>query len=293
MSNLDAIRQKLKELGEGKAKGGGFKRWKPKDEHDARCLPLDNNDEDISFQILWHYGVDAGRPMACPTNWGHECPFCDLARGLKAWKDENGRDKPEAKRKLDWEFYKKIEAATKHYIPMVERKSDGTLEGPFVWELTPRTLKDVIKICLDKDYNDEHSGGGGYAILTSLTEALDIHISLKKKGEKGNMTSFDITEVKERKRFSPVFKDTEGGETRARELLTKIPTQDDVAKPVSTVEAERIFARYQGSLSSDTAVSEGSRDIEYSDRGAERPATGGLAVDDVVSKLEKLSALTR
>jgi hypothetical protein len=284
VSNLDAIRQKLKELGEGKAKG--FKRWKPKDEHDIRALPLGNGEE-ISFQIKWHYSVDAGRPMACPGTWGDDCVFCDLARSLKSWKDENGRDKPEHRRKQDWEFFKKVDAGIKHYIPMIERKSDGSVDGPFLWELTPNTFKAVLAICVDDDYNNEHKGGGGYAILTSITEGLDLHVSLKKAGEKGNTKTFDMTEIKERKRFSPVFKDTDGGEARARELLARIPTENDIAKPVSTAEAEKAFAKFKGSVSGDAPASNDAG-TEYGggNGNAEKPATGGLPVDDVVAKLE-------
>lgn len=288
MSNLDAIRQKLKELGEGKGKGG-FKRWKPKDEHNIRILPLGNGEE-ISFQIKWHYGVDAGRPMACPSTWGDECVFCDFARALKSFKDENGRDKPKAKKDADWEFFKKIDAAIKHYIPMVERKTDGGIDGPFLWELTPKTLQAVIKICVDDDYNAEHKGGGGYNILTSVTEGLDLQVSLKKKGEKGNATSYDLTEVKERKRFSPLFKDTDGGAKRADEIVSKIPGESEIAKPVTSAEAEKVFSKYKGALAGDVPASGGDAGVEYGDHGAEVPATGGLAVDDVVSKLERLSS---
>lgn len=285
MSNLEAIRQKLKELSEGKGKGG-FKKWKPKDEHNIRCLPLGNGEE-ISFQVKWHYGVDAGKPMACPGTWGDDCVFCDFARVLKAFKDENGRDKPKAKKESDWEFFKKIDAGTKHYIPMIERKADGAIDGPFLWELTPKTLQAVIKVCVDDDYNAEHKGGGGYAILTSVTEGLDLQVSLKKKGEKGNTTSFDLTEVKERKRFTPLFKD---GETKkVEDVIAKIPTEADITKHVSFAESEKIFARYKGALSGEVAPSTDAG-VEYSDRGAETPASGGLAVDDVVSKLERLSS---
>lgn len=288
MSNLDAIRQRLKELGEGKGKGG-FKRWKPKDEHNIRCLPLGNG-EDLDFQVKWHYGVDAGKPMACPSTWGDDCVFCDFAQALRSFKDENGRDKPKPKKDADWEFYKKIDAGIKHYVPMVERKPDGGIDGPFLWEMTPKTLQAVMKICLDDDYNGEHKDGGGYKILTSLSEGLDLQVSLKKKGEKGNTTSFDLTEVKERKRFTPLFKDDAGGIKRAEEVLAKIPTQSDIVKQVTSHDAEKIFAKYKASMTGDASDPSADSGVEYGDRGAEHPATGGLEVDDVVSKLERLSS---
>ena len=289
MSNLDAIRQKLKELGEGKGKGG-FKRWKPKDEHDIRCLPLGNGEE-LAFSIKWHYGVDAGRQMACPSTWGDDCVFCDFAHALKSFKDEKGRDKPKAKKDADWEFFKKIDAAVKYYVPMIERKADGAFDGPFLWEMTPKTLTAITTVCLDDDYNEEHTGGGGYKILTSMTEGLDLHVSLKKKGEKGNATTYDLTEVKERKRFTPLFNETAGGSKKADEVFAKIPVEADIAKPVTAAEAEKVFAKYKGSLSGeDTTAGSTDAGVEYGDHGAEQPATGGLSVDDVVSKLERLSS---
>lgn len=289
MSNLDAIRQKLKELGEGKGKGG-FKRWKPKDEHNIRCLPLGNGEE-VSFSIKWHYGVDAGRPMACPSTWGYDCPFCDLAQTLKSFKDEHGRDKPKNKKDLDWEFFKRVDAGVKHYIPMIERKADGAVDGPFLWEVTPKTLQAVIKVCVDDDYNAEHKNGGGYGIVTSVVEGLDLQVSLKKKGEKGNTTSYDLTEVMERKRFTPLFKDADGGVKRAADLISKIPTEADIAKPVSTEDAEKVFAKYKGAMGDEASPAVGTDSgVEYGGRSAERPATGGLTVDDVVSKLERLSS---
>lgn len=283
--NLEAIRAKLKGLEEGKPKS---KRWKPTDEHQVRCLPLPG-EEDISFIVKWHYGVNAGRQMACPSTWGDDCPFCDLARKLKSWKDEKGRDKPEHVRKMDWEFFKKIDAAVKHYIPVVLRKKDSEdLEGPFLWELTPKTYQAVLKFCADDDYNDGHPDGGGLRVLTSLFHGLDLTVTLKKKGEKGNQTSFDLTEVIERKKASPIYKGDKDG-TAARALLEKIPSQSEIAKPVSTEEAEKIFAAWRGSMS-ETAETSDDSGVEYSSNSAESPAVGGASVDDVVAKLEKLSA---
>ncbi|HEU5118645.1 MAG TPA: hypothetical protein VFT74_18755, partial [Isosphaeraceae bacterium] len=216
--NLEAIRAKLKGLEEGKPKS---KKWKPTDEHTARALPLPG-EEDISFVIKWHYGVNGGRQMACPGTWGDDCPFCDLARKLKSWKDEKGRDKPEHVRKMDWEFFKKIDAAVKHYIPVVLRKKGSDdLEGPFLWELTPKTYQTVLKICANDDRNDGHPDGGGLRVLTSLEHGVDLVITLKKKGEKGNTTSFDLTEVEPRLKPSPVVK---GDLAAARALCAKIPS---------------------------------------------------------------------
>lgn len=279
--NLEEIKAKLKGLEEGKPKSA---RWKPKDEHTVRALPLEN-DDDLAFVIKWHYGVDGGRQMACPSTWGDECPFCDLAKFLRSWKDENGKDKTEAVRKRDWEWFKKVDAATKHYVPVVVRKKDSTdLEGPYLWEMTPKTYQALLKVCVNDDWNEDHPEGGGLKVLTSLTHGLDLVVTLKKKGEKGNNTSFDLTEVEERKKFSPVIK---GDEAAARALLSKIPGQDNIAKPVTTKEAEKVFAAWKAKMS-DEPTDSGDDGQEISGNSAESPARGGAGVDETVARLEKL-----
>jgi len=287
--NIEQIRAKLKGLEEGKPKS---KRWKPKDEHTVRCLPLPN-DEDIAFVIKWHYGVDAGKQMYCPSTDGNDCAFCDLAKFLKSWKDEKGRDKDEATRKRDWDFFKKIDAAVKHYIPVVVRKKDAAgklldeVEGPYLWELTPKTYQAVLKVCVDDDYNDGHPDGGGYKVLTSLMHGLDLVVSLKKANTPGNATSYDLTSVDERKKFTAVFKGDEGA---AKALLTKIPTASEIGKPVSTEEAEIIFKKWQGSMEETTDVAKDTAGVEYGSNSIETVASGGNDVDVTVAKLEAMLA---
>lgn len=281
--NLDAIRAKLKGLEDGKPKS---KRWKPTDEHTVRVLPLDN-EEDLAFIVKWHYSVNGGRQMACPSTWGDDCEFCDLARSLKSWKDEKGRDKPEHVRKMDWEFFKKIDAAVKHYIPIVLRKKGSDdLEGPFLWELTPKTYQAVLKICANDDRNDGHADGGGLRVLTSFEHGVDLVVTLKKKGEKGNTTTYDLTEVEPRLKPSPVIK---GDLPAAKALIARIPPQSEIAKPVTSAEASKVFAVWKGSMN-DTSESTDSG-VEYSagSNSAEKVASGGAAVDDVVAKLERLA----
>lgn len=280
MASLAELKAKLKGLEEGKPKS---KKWKPKDEHIVRGLPLEG-EEDLAFIVKWHYGVDNGRQMACPTTWGDECPFCDLAAYLKSWKDEKGRDKSESVRKRDWELFKKVDAAVKHYMPIIERDKEDKLLGPFLWEMTPKTYTAVFKICCNDDWNEDHPEGGGLKVLTSLEHALDLKVTLKKKGEKGNTTTFDLTEVEERKKFSAVIKNDLKA---AKELLARIPTMDDIAKPVTTEEAEKVFKSWQGSMD-DTPADTADGGVEHGSNSGETVAKGGANVDETVKKLEAL-----
>lgn len=278
--DLNALKAKLKTLEEGKPKS---KKWKPKDEHIVRCLPLEG-EEDLAFIVKWHYGVDGGRQMACPSTWGDECVFCELAASLKSWKDDKGKDKTEKQRKLDWEWFKKIDAAVKHYVPIVEReKGSDKLSGPFLWEMTPKTYTSLFKIACDDERNSEHTDGGGLRILTSLEHGTDVNVSLKKKGEKGNSTTFDLTEVSPRLKTSPLIK---GDLKAAKELLARIPTMDDIAKPVSTEEAEKVFAVWKGTMGDEPVDTDGG--VEHGN--GESVKKGGAGVDDTVARLEKMLA---
>lgn len=276
--DLNALKAKLRTLEEGKPK---TKKWKPKDEHTVRCLPIPGED-DLAFIIKWHYGVDRDKQMACPSTWGDDCPFCDLAAYLKSWKDEKGRDKTELVRKRDWECFKKVDAAVKHYVPVIERiKGSDKIEGPFLWEMTPKTYTTLFKILTNDDRNDGHPDGGGLRVLTSLEHGIDLNVSLKKKGEKGNNTTFDLTDVEPRLKPSAVIK---GDLKAANELLARIPALSEIAKPVSSEEAEKVFAAWKATMDDSPADTAGG--VEYSN--AETVAHGGGSVDDTVAKLEAL-----
>lgn len=283
--DLNALKAKLKGLEEGKPKS---KKWKPKDEHTVRCLPLEG-EEDLAMVVKWHYGVDNGRQMACPTTWGDDCPFCALAAYLKSWKDDKGKDKPESVRKRDWEWYKKVDAAVKHYVPMIERVrgKDGKVseEAPsevFLWEMTPKTYTALFKICCNDDRNEDHPDGGGLRILTSLEHGLDVNVSLKKKGEKGNTTSFDLTEVEPRLKPSALVK---GDRKAAEALLQKIPVISSVATPVSTEQAEKVFSAWKGAMDDSPADTS---DAGTEHGNGEKVARGGKSVDETVAKLEAM-----
>lgn len=280
--NIEAIRAKLKAMESGKPKRA---KWKPTDEHTVRCLPLPG-EEDLALVLKWHYGVDNQRQMYCPSTHGDECPFCDLAKFLKSWKDEKGRDKPEPKRKLDWEWFKKVEAAVKHYVPIVVRKKDSTdVEGPFLWEMTPKTYTSLFKICANEDRNEDHPDGGGLRILTSLKDGVDVTVTLKKKGEKGNTTSFDLTEVEPRLKPSALVK---GDLAAAEALVARVPDLSEVGKPITTAEADAIFAVWKSSMDDSPAdVRDGG--IEHGTNGSEQAKSGGLSVDEVVAKLNSMA----
>jgi hypothetical protein len=276
---LDEIRARLKTLQEGRPKS---KRWKPKDEHQVRTLPLPG-EEDLATVVKWHYGVDGGRQMYCPTTDGNECAFCDFVSYLRSWKDENGKDKTKDRRDKDWETIKKLDAATKHYVPIVVRKKDSTdVEGPFLWEMTPKVYQELLKICTNDDRNEDHPDGGALRVLTSIMHGVDLTVSLKKANTPGNTTSYDKTEVEPRIKSSHLVK---GDRAAGEALVARIPSIDEVAKAVSSEEAQRVFDAWM-SGSSATPADSGDAGVEHASNSAETAAAGGGSVDDVIKRLE-------
>lgn len=282
--NIEEIRAKLKA-----AQGGKPAKliWKPKGKHTVRLLALPG-EADITETVLWHYGVDDGRKMYCPQTVGEDCPFCDLAQSLRGFRDANGNEKSQADKERDWQAFRKIQAATKYYAPIIIRKEDAEdeFEGPLWWEMTPKTRERLLTICADDDWNDQHKDSGGSRILTSLTQGLDLTVQLKKAGQDGNSTSYDLTEVTERKVFSAFFK--KKGKKAAEEVLGNVPALSDAFKAVTSVEAEKIFAKWEASLTDEDTKVDDNAGVEHGSNNAEGPLKGDKNVDDVLARLDSL-----
>lgn len=282
--NLEEIRAKLRE-----AQGGKAKRviWKPKAKHIVRLLPLPG-EADITETILWHYGVDNGRKIFCPQTDGEDCAFCDLAQSLRSFRDVNGNEKSEAEKKSDWKAFQKIQAGTKYYAPIIVRKEgkDQTdeYEGPFWWEMSPKVREKLLTICANEDWNDAHEDGGGSRILTSPTQGLDLVVKLLKAGEAGNTTSFDATEVDERKKFTPLFKHK--GEKAVTDLLESLPSLREGIKVATSVDVEKVFSTWEASLSSEESTGDGKDNLEHGSNNAEPALDGKKDVNEILAKID-------
>lgn len=280
--NIEEIKAKLKAAQNGKPTKAI---WKPKSKHTVRLLPLPG-EADITEVILWHYGVDDGRKMYCPATTGEQCSFCDLAQSLRGWRDADGNEKTEADRARDWEAFKKIQSATKYYAPIVVRKdTEDEYEGPFWWEMTPKVRERLLTICADDDWNAQHKEDGGSRILTSLTQGLDLTVVLKKAGQDGNSTSYDLTEVTERKVFSTFFKSK--GAKAAKEVLESIPDLKGAVQVVTSQQVEKVFASWEAGLSDGGNKAESSG-TEHGNPNAEKTLSGGKSVQEVLDKLDSL-----
>jgi hypothetical protein len=288
--NLAEIKEKLKKLADGKPKQ---RKWKPKDSHVVRLLPLNSDPklcEDLVHTVFLHYNVNDGKAMYCPKNLDQDCPFCELADQLWSFKDEHGNQKTPEQKEIDKKLKKEVEQAVKHYAPIIVRKDgkDGGFEGPYFWEMTPKTYQALLAICVDPDWNEQHEEGGGLDILTSFESALDLTVSLLKKGEGSNKTNFDLTEVKEKKKFTKIGLSNDD----LKSIMEKVPSVSDIIESVDEDGARKIFASWSSSLSSDEEGDQNEGKQYSSDKrreaNAEKPLEGGSTVDETVDKLERM-----
>lgn len=175
--------------------------WKPKDEHDVRLLKNPHSSDPFE-QVSFHYNVGDEREILCPKlNFGEECEICDLADMLKAFKDEKGREKPKKEKDADWEVFKKIQATTKAYVPMVERTEEGkNLSAPAWWGLTSNQSGQILKVCTDAEWLqdcdiDPTDDERVLDAIFSTKKAYDFHVSFKKPGEKENKKTFTVIDI--------------------------------------------------------------------------------------------------
>ena len=285
MSNkLDELKARLASLNRKTAKNTDI--WKPKDEHDVRILPIEG---DLFQEKAFHFNIGDAREVLCPkVNFGDECVICDYAETLKGWKDEKGRDKPEKLRKEQWELFKKIQANSKVYLPIVERTDDGkSISAPAWWGLTQNQANQVLEVVTDTNGADRLRECGidpddsdhVLNALTSPKKAFDLHISFKKPKEKGNEKTFTVVDIKAKYKPSPLT----GKPDRDAELVKEIKNLDEVFVKVPSSEVEKIFAKFMGGQAKE-APAEGGK--EYAPKGKDKAEKAGTRpVDEAFKEL--------
>lgn len=242
-TTLEEIRSRLQSMNRRTDKPKDI--FKPKDEHDVRLLPYPLNPDDPLVELTFHYEID-GNSVLCPkANFGEDCAICDACDVLKAWKDEDGREKPEAKRKEDFEIFKKIQPKGRVFVPVVERGQEAN--GAKFWGLSPTQALQLLEICTDGDRLeacglDRDEKKKGIQVLINPDKAFDLHVSFAKPGEKGNTKTFGVATISGKIAATPLVK-----EKKAREdLLKSVKNIKDVYVPVSSAEVEKIWSKFVG-----------------------------------------------
>ena len=282
MASITELKARLASLNRKTTKSTDI--WKPKDEHDVRILEVDNV-EPFS-ERAFHYNVGDAREVLCPkVNFGDDCAICDFADQLRSWKDEKGRDKPEKIRKEDFEIFKKIQAVSKVFVPMVERLEDGkNLSAPAWWGLTSNQAQQILEVCTDSERMeacglDPTDTESALKTVLSPTKAFDLHVSFRKPGEKGNTKTFTHVDIKPKYKPTPLT----GNKQRDAELTSQVKPLDEVFIKVPSSEVEKILAKFIGSGSAEAKPDGGK---EYAPKTTENAKTAGKrSVDEAFGEL--------
>lgn len=276
--DVNALRDRLANMNRKTSKGNDI--WKPKDEHQVRLLQYPHGDDPF-LELSFHYEIGDSPPVLCPLQFGKECPICKFADLLKAWKDENGEDKPEKMRKQDFELFKKIQAKARVYVPMVEREKES--EGAKFWGMTPAQAQQALEVCLDGDRLEalgleKDDAKNGLRILFDIDKGYDLAVSFAKPGEKGNAKTFTQITVKGRIKGTPLAKD----KASVKKILDSVKKITDVFPEVSTAEVDKIFKKFIGS-SAPEATTEGGTEKYAKTEEVKAPAKSNTKEDAKVS----------
>lgn len=283
---IEALRAKLESL--NKRGGGGNKGlWKPQNNHQVRALPLGG---DEPYRLAMFHWIN-NKSIYCPQTTGERCVICEAAEALRAWNGPDGEEKPEDVRKADFEVFKKIQAGTKYYLPIVERERDdkgkltGKMTGPFWWPVSEASFKKLIEIAVKPDLNEmaqENGAGEGFDVLTNPKVAFDLIVDLKKannKDGKGNGKQFPVTDIDNTIRLTPLSKDKD----EVKKLLESIPKFEDVVPPKTPEEVEKFWKDCVADGPEASPQTEGLD--KTPSNSAEAPASGKQSVDDAITKL--------
>lgn len=222
--------------------------WKPKDEHQVRLLPSPAGSEPFQ-DLFFHNEIGDAPAFLCPKmNFDEDCEVCDFAETLKNWNLPDGKEKPEAERKADWEVFKKIQAKARCHQPMVERSKDGTVQGDAQWwSMTPDQAKQCLEVCADGDRLQEVGAASDDAeaalrILFDVKKGYDLAVSYAKPGQKGNTKGFTTITIKGRIKSSELSKN----EAEVTRILSSIKPLKDLYSRMTSAEVSKILKKFIG-----------------------------------------------
>jgi hypothetical protein len=285
MASIAELRARLANLNKRTTKNPNI--WKPSDEHDVRLLRNPHNDDPIE-EVTFHYNVGDAREILCPKQFAEECVICDFADQLKAFRDVNGREKPKKDKDADWEVFKRIQAQTKVYVPMIERLDGGKgMSAPAWWGLTKNQSEQVLRIATDPEWLadcdiDPTDDQKAIDAIFSPSKAYDFHVSFKKPGEKENKKSFTIVEITPKRKPSALT----GERAKVTELIAQIRPIREVFPKVPVAEIELTLKKFVGGGMKVDDPKASKKDEKYPVKSKERAeAAGARSVEDAFGDL--------
>lgn len=286
MASVSEIRARLANLNRrGDSKNPDV--WKPKDEHDVRCLRNPHSDDPIE-EVTFHFNIGDARELLCPKQFGEPCVICDFADVLKGFKDQNGVEKPKKVKEAEWEIFKKIQAQTKVFVPVIEREKDekGKVTGhsaPGWWGLTSNQSQQALAVCGEADRLaacgiDPDDDTAALDALFGTKKAFDLHVSVAKPGEKGNTKTFYRIEIKPVYLPSPLT----GNKDKDAELLKSIKPIREVFPKPNLAEIETALKKFiGGGMKIEGGNKAEKTDEKYAGKGKEKAESAGTrSVED-------------
>lgn len=252
--DINALKERLANMNKKTSKATDI--WKPKDEHQVR-LVANPHSADPFQELYFHNDVGDAFPFLCPkSNSGDDCAVCEVADQLRAWKDANGVDKPEAQRKQDFELFRKIQAKPRFYVPMVERGRES--EGAKWLGMTNAQAQQVLDVCLDGDRLSEVGADkdGALKVLFDPDKAYDLNVSFAKPGEKGNTKQFTVITIKGRIKPSPLSTDKE----ITKKILSDVKDIHEILGKTTSEDVLKIVQKAFGTSGEEPSVKGG---LEY------------------------------
>lgn len=280
--DINALKEKLQQLNRRTNKANDI--WKPKDEHEVRLVPYPHGPDPFN-EVHFHYDVGDNPPIVCPKmNRGEECAICDFAELLRAWKDPEGRDKPETVRKQDFEIFKKIQAKARIFVPMVERGKEAELAK--FWGVTPNQSLKMLEVCMDGDRLadlgiDSNDAKRALDVIFNPAKGYDLKVSFRKPGEKGNAKTFTEVVIDGRIRATPLAKD----KALVEKILGSVKRIDEIYPCPSSEEVQRMLDKWAGSSQKDDSDQKEPAE-KYPTNSSERAdKKGGLSIDEAFGSM--------
>ncbi len=278
--NINALKARLQTLNTRSNKPNDI--WKPKDEHEVRCVPYPHGGDPM-IDLHFHYEIGDNTTILCPkANFGKDCAVCDFCDVLKAWKGPDGQDKKEADRKADFEIFKKIQAKARVFVPVVVRGEEAN--GAKFWGVTPKQADQILEVCTDGDRLselgiDQSDAEKALNVIFAPDKAYDLKVSFKKAGEKGNTTSYSNVEIKGKIKPVPLAKTKK----EADALLTSVKNIREVFPEMSSAEVQKLMDKWTGGLQKEASTD--APQEKYETKSKEKAAVGGRSIDDAFGDL--------
>lgn len=239
MPTIAQLKAKIQGLNKGKKSDI----WKPTGKHEVRFLPYPYADDPF-LTLYFHYNL--GDVILCPKmNFGEPCEACDFCESLRAWKDEDGKNRPEDIRKQDWEIFVKIQPKARVFVPMVERGKEG--EKAKFFNVTSKQADAMLDDCLVPDRQDvlgikSDDAKEVMRVITDPNSAFDYTVIFNKPGENGNNTIYPETKITCGIKAKPLTTD----KNLKEEILKSVKNIYDVYPRQSSEEVSKIIAKFRG-----------------------------------------------